>query len=471
MKRWLGPSLLRRTVFALLTAMVLVWAVLSAKDFWAFKQDVRDRASFGRIAQATLASLQGFEAEQAGWAMAAADRQYNELRRQAEPQALGTLLFRLNAADGSLVYQSEGGVPQAGRLATDPLREVEYLGLRYWPMVQVNANWHFAVWVPVMTDATAMGLIGKDILSYLLVALPFVLLPIGLAVWLGLRPLRMLSQQIARRPPDDLSPLQEPTGYAELVPLVEAANVLLERSRRQRALEQSFVQDAAHELKTPLAVVAAQAHVLATAPDEAHRKVALQALEQGVNRASHQVTQLLSLAALEHAAPRPAQVVDLVALAREVLIELEPLAREKGTALALQSPDRLMDRLDADALRLVLLNLVRNAIQHGGPGGEVEMQLSLEHGMLCLAVCDDGPGILPADRERIFDRFFRSESNHTSGSGLGLSIVKRAAQRMKAEVTVADNPNAHGALFQLKWAPSSASEECFGPVSRVAPHA
>ena len=451
MKRWLGPSLLRRTLFALLAAMVLVWVVLSLKDFRAFKEDVRSRESFKTIAQATLASLQGFDAGQAHWAMKAADRQYNELRRKAEAQAQGSLLFQLNAADRALVYQSEGGTPPADGDATDPSRAIEYRGMPYWPMVQRNERWRLAVWVPVMTDATAMGLIGKDILSYLLWALPFVMLPMGLAVWLGLRPLRTLSRQIALRPQEDLSPLQEPTGYAELMPLVEAANVLLDRSRQQRELEQAFVQDAAHELKTPLAVVAAQAHVLAAAPDPEQRALALKALEQGVDRASHQVNQLLVLAALDHAAPRPAAVVDLVELVREVLIELEPLACQKGIHLALQSPDRLPDRLDAGALRLVLVNLVRNAIQHGAVGGEVETQLSRTHRKLCLAVCDDGPGIAPAERERVFDRFYRTESTETSGSGLGLSIVKRAARRMNATVRVSDGPNGQGALMQLTW--------------------
>lgn len=451
MKHWLGPSLLRRTVLALLAALVLVWVVLSLKDFLTFKQDVRDRESFGKIARATLNSLQGLDEPQARVALLAADRQYNELRRNAENAAPGSLLFQLRSIDGSVVYESGAGVTSPDASGASPSGEVEHLGTRYWVMTQEDSRWRLVVWVPVVSDATAMTLIGRDILGYLLLALPFVVLPMALAVWLGLRPLRSLTRQIARRPPDDLTPLKEPTGYAELAPLVEAANVLLERSRHQRALEQSFVQDAAHELKTPLAVVAAQAHVLAHAPDEAQRRGALQALEAGVQRASHQVSQLLMLAALDHAAAKPLQTLDLVDLARETLIELEPLAAVRGTSLALQSPDRLVELVDADAWRLVLVNLVRNAIQHGVDGGLVEVSLDRQGGRVTLAVADDGPGIPAHERALVFDRFYRCESSRSGGSGLGLAIVQRAAQRLRAQVSITERHKRCGTVVAVAW--------------------
>ncbi|MDQ7745593.1 sensor histidine kinase [Hydrogenophaga pseudoflava] len=450
MKPWLRPSLLRRTVLALLAALLLVWVVLSLKDFWTFKQDVRDRESFGKIARATLNALQGLDEPQARVALLAADRQYNELRRNAENAAPGALLFQLRSAQGRVVYESEGGMPPdaAGDSRSG---ETEHRGIRYWVMEQEDARWRLVVWVPVMSDATAMALIGRDILGYLLLALPFVVLPMALAVWLGLRPLRSLTRQIARRPPDDLTPLQEPTGYVELAPLVEAANVLLERSRHQRELEQSFVQDAAHELKTPLAVVAAQAHVLAHARDEAQRQVAQQALEQGVQRASHQVNQLLMLAALEHATLKPPQAVDLVEMARETLIELEPLASGRGSTLALQSPDQMVESVDTEALRLALVNLVRNAIQHGADAGSVEVSLKRQGGRVNLEVADDGPGIPAHERLLVFDRFYRSGSSGSKGSGLGLAIVQRAAQRLNAQVSIADRPGGQGTVFMVTW--------------------
>lgn len=450
-RRWFGPSLLRRTVVTLVAALLLVWVVLSLKDYAAFKRDVQALESLGRVTQTVLDSLQGFDAPQARAALVAADRQFNELRRQNELHAPGALLFQLNQTDGALVYRSAAPKALPDLMMTDTQGQVEHQGMSYWPMVRANANWRLAVWVPVMADRTAIGLIAMDVLSYLLLALPFVVVPLVLAVWQGLRPLRQLAQRTALRPHDDLSPLKEPTGYAELAPLVEAFNAMLERARQQHAREQAFVQDAAHELKTPLAVVAAQAHVLATAPSDGERSTALRALEHGLQRASHQVNQLLTLAALDHGTPQLSQSIDLVEAVRDVMIELEPLARRRGTDLTLEAPDQLVDRLDVDALRSVLVNLVRNAIQHGAEAGTVEVSLQRELDRVSLRVSDDGPGIPLAERERVFDRFYRAASTTSSGSGLGLAIVVRAAHRLNARVQIADGANGRGVALVVWW--------------------
>lgn len=473
LKKWFGPSLLRRTVVTLLAALLLVWVVLSLKDYRAFKQDVQARESLGKLTQTVLASIEGFDAAQARATLLAADRQFNALRRQNEPQAPGALLFQLSRADGALVYRSAAPANLPDLLQPLDAAQVEHQGQRYWPVLQHNAQWRLAVWVPVMTDGAALRLIGLDVLGYVLLALPLVLLPMVLAVWQGLRPLRRLAQRTAQRPQGDLSPLQEPTGYAELAPLVDAFNALLERARLQREREQAFVQDAAHELKTPLAVVAAQAHVLASAHSPEQRHAALQALEQGVQRASHQVNQLLTLAALEHPAPDAPRRIDLVDAVRDLLIELEPLARRRGTELTLQAPDQLFDTVDAQALRSVLVNLVRNAIVHGGAAGEVVVCLAqeqakedskadskegaqgmaqaMEQTQLVLAVSDNGPGIAASERERVFQRFYRAADTGAPGSGLGLAIVQRAAQRLGAGVQIEDGPGGRGVTVRLRW--------------------
>lgn len=451
MKRWLGPSLLRRSVFTLLAALVLVWVVLSLKDYWVFKQDVRNRESLGRVTQAILDSLQGFDEAQARSALQGADRVYNDLRRQAEPGASGALLFRLSRLDGTRVYVSERARDLPDLPAQGSPGRVTHQGMEHWPVVRQNAHWRLAIWVPVLEDGAALARIGLDVLGYVLLALPLVLLPLALAVWLGLRPLHSLSHRIGQRRPDDLSPLRDPTGYAELTPLVDAFNALLGRARSQREAEQTFVQDVAHELKTPLAVVAAQAHVLAFASDDAQRTAALRLLERGVQRASHQVTQLLTLAALEHDAPVARARVDVVAEVRDVLIALEPLAGERHQELVLLSPDSLMSETDGEALRLVLHNLIRNAIQHGRAGGQIEVALALEGPWVALRVTDDGPGIPAEDRERLFERFRRGDSAAPGGSGLGLAIVRRAAQRMGGSARSVDAPPGKGACFEVRW--------------------
>lgn len=451
MKRWWGPSLLRRIALTMLAALLLVWAALSFKDYWTFKEDIRQRDSLGRVTQSLLDSLEGLDPLQARAALQSADRVYNNLRRQTEPGTVGALLFRLSSLDGQTVYRSASakGLPELG--AVTPPERVDFLGVSHWPVVRQDARWRLEIWVPVLEDSVALVRISLDVLGYVLLALPLVLLPLGLAVWLGLRPLHSLSQRIGQRRSEDLSPLHEPTGYAELAPLVDAFNVLLERARRKRDAEQAFVQDAAHELKTPLAVVAAQAHVLASAKEGSQRAEALHALEQGVQRASHQVNQLLTLAALEHADTAPPAETDLVALAQYILIELEPLAYGRGVELVLQSPVRLMRWVDEQALRSVLVNLVRNAIQHGAHGGTVTIALQPSTDAVRLAVSDDGPGIPVAERGRVFDRFYRAEGARSPGSGLGLAIVQRAALRLRARLRIDDGPNGRGITVELSF--------------------
>jgi hypothetical protein len=226
MKRWLRPSLLRRIVLTLLAALVLVWAVLSLKDYWVFKRDVHDSESVGRMTRTVLDSLKRFNEEQAWWALRAVDRQFNELRRHAEPQAPGALLFQLSRTDGTPIYHSDGAGPLPDLRPSASLRQVDHLGMGYWPVVQEDARWRLAVWVPVMSDGTALALIGADVLGYVLLALPFVLLPMVLAVWQGLR---RCGADAADRPTlaRRSVALHEPTGYAELAPLVDASNALL----------------------------------------------------------------------------------------------------------------------------------------------------------------------------------------------------------------------------------------------------
>ncbi len=452
MKGWLPPSLLRRTVLTLLATLVLVWVVLSLKDYWVFKSQVSNREALGQTTRTLIQSLGGFDTEQARWAMLAADRQYNALRRSADPQAEGALLFQLNHTDGTLVYRSDPAstLPDLLGVATDA-QKVWYLGRPYWPVVVQDHGWRMALWIPAMADGTALAHIGLDVLAYVLLALPLVVVPMVWAVWRGLLPLRALVSRMGQRTHNDLSPLQEPTGYAELAPLVGAFNTLLGRARHQREREQAFVQDAAHELKTPLAVVAAQAHVLATAPHPQARAQALQALEQGVQRASHQVSQLLALAALEHSAPSPAELTDVVDLARQLLIDMAPLAERQGVDMSLASPDTLADTLDVQAYRSILANLLKNALVHCPPGSAVEVRLARSGTQTQLRVADNGPGIAQAERAKVFDRFYRAAAPTVPGSGLGLAIVQRAAERMQAKVAVEDGLGGHGVAFNLSW--------------------
>ena len=127
------------------------------------------------------------------------------------------------------------------------------------------------------------------------------------------------------------------------------------------------------------------------------------------------------------------------------------MAYGRGVELVLQSPDRLMRWVDEQALRSVLVNLVRNAIQHGAHGGTVTIALQPSTDAVRLAVSDDGPGIPVAERGRVFDRFYRAEGARSPGSGLGLAIVQRAALRLRARLRIDDGPNGRGITVELSF--------------------
>lgn len=454
MRHWLRPSLLRRTVLTLLVAFVLVWGVLSFKDYLSFKRDVQARDSLGRVTRTVLDSLQGLDASQARWSMLTADRQFNALRLQTEPDAPGALLFQLSDRDGALVYRSEGHGALPDLMTAVDVGQVEHAGMTYWPVMLEDGRWRLAIWVPAMQDTTALVRIGQELLGYLLLALPFVVLPLVLAVWQGLRPLRRLAVQVGQRSHSDLSALQEPTGYAELAPLVGAFNELLARARQHRVREQAFVQDAAHELKTPLAVIAAQAHVLAHSEDAQARAESLQALERGVRRVSRQVEQLLALSVLDGGGPCRWERLDLAELTRELMVELAPMAEAQGVDMGLDAPDTMPVVAEAAALRSILGNLLGNALLHGGSGGRIEVALGGgERGAVWLVVADNGPGIPEDERERVFERFQRGATPGGSGSGLGLSIVRQAAERMGARLALEPGIDGRGLAVRVSWTP------------------
>jgi two-component system, OmpR family, sensor histidine kinase QseC len=241
--------------------------------------------------------------------------------------------------------------------------------------------------------------------------------------------------------------------YAELVPLVAALDGLLARLFHKVAGEQNFVASAAHELRTPLAVISAQAHVLVKSQTENERLEAQRPLSAAIARASHLVHQLLVLARLEmgHSAPAPT-ATDVVQWAREEIASFVSAAMARNMEISLEAPECLTATLDLHALQSVLQNLVDNAIRYGNDNGRIVVELTfLQSGsnILVLAVTDDGPGIAECDRARIFDRFYRGRHTDARGAGLGLTIVKQAAARMGGVVQVTSGLDGRGSRLEV----------------------
>lgn len=279
----------------------------------------------------------------------------------------------------------------------------------------------------------------------LLVLLPLLILFTWITVGRGLKPLNEVASAVSARSAEALQPLPEQGLPREVKPLVSALNELLTRLARSLSLQRSFIADAAHELRTPLTAVKLQIRVAERTCTDDERAAAFAQLKGGVDRAIRLVEQLLALARNEpEAAEQPLAPVNLTDIARDVVVERAPIADAKDIDLGLSSvaPTQIMG--DAEALRVMLGNLIDNAIHYTPPGGTVDVDVTTHSDGTRLVVSDTGPGILPADRERVFDRFYRGETAVATGSGLGLAIVRKVAQRHRASVELGEGSGGRG---------------------------
>ena len=273
-----------------------------------------------------------------------------------------------------------------------------------------------------------------------ILGLPLIGLLVWFAVGVGLRPLGQMAEALKQRDPDSLTPLTLAPLPAELEPMTAALNRLLLQVNQLLDREKRFIADAAHELRTPLAVLRIHTQNALQAPDADDRAAALAQLELAVQRATRVVTQLLTMARLE---PKAVQVsmadVDLAFFLRNELAELTPLALARQQELMLEL-DEAADyhlRADAPSLGTLLQNLVSNAVQHTPLGGQVRITLQAAPQSICLLVEDNGPGVAQDQRQQLFERFYRQGAGQ--GAGLGLSIVQRIVELHDGEIQLADS--------------------------------
>jgi two-component system sensor histidine kinase QseC len=450
MKRWLRPTLTRRVVIALLLAFVSVWSVLLAFDYLAFKQGMRTNSGLQQLSGALSGALAGVDdPDHARSAVAAASAMLNHLRKQGG-QLPGELLFELTERDGRVVYRAAalGSQPLAGEPAQ--VRE-QAIGKRvYWVTRQDTPRWTLRVAEPTVDDTTVLGWMGLELIPYLLLAFPVVLAALWLAVRNGLRPLRLLAQRIEARRPDDLSPIGQRFRYEELQPLVLAFDNLLARLRRQVQREHAFVQDAAHELRTPMAVISTQAHVLMRAADSNARQQAQGHLDHAIARASHLVGQLLELATLDETTPPAPATVDVAHHLGTLLAQKAAPALARNIELSLEAPDTLPWSLDMAAFQSIVHNLLDNALRYVHEGCRIAVTASASAGTLTLSIADDGPGIAEDQRDLVFERFYRVGGNTAPGSGLGLAIVRQAVRRLGGTVGISAGLDQRGCTFHVR---------------------
>jgi two-component system OmpR family sensor kinase len=294
-------------------------------------------------------------------------------------------------------------------------------------------------------QATAMAM--RAMRAYALL-LPLLGVLIFWVVGGTLAPLQKLARAVRARRPNNLEPLNTAGLPDEVTPLVDGLNDLLARERRAVGHERAFLADAAHELRTPLAALQLQTDALVRSEDAAERAAAAESLAAGVKRANRMIEQLLSLARQEPRGAPAQQRVVLSNLVQEGVREMIALADAKHIDLGVTEAQPLAMRGDGEALRTLLRNLIDNAIRYAPEHGRVDLSVTEgeRHSMRAalLRVADSGPGIPPSERERVFDRFYRVPGSTSSGSGLGLSIVKAIADAHGAGITLGEGLDGRG---------------------------
>lgn len=269
-------------------------------------------------------------------------------------------------------------------------------------------------------------------------AAPLVALGLWWIIGLSLAPLQRVTQAARTRGADSLQALPDDGLPQELQPLVAAFNGLLARLAAAFEAQRHFVADAAHELRTPLTALKLQIGLLQGTPAGPEQAQAVARLRAGVDRATHLVEQLLALARAEPGAAAPMGDIDLAEVARQALADAEPLAVRAGATIVLDAPAPVPMHGDAQALRSAMRNMLDNAVKYGGQRVELGVRATGDGGWH-VRVDDDGPGIPPAQRERVFERFQRGEGRDAEGSGLGLAIVQAVASRHGATVELGDS--------------------------------
>lgn len=274
----------------------------------------------------------------------------------------------------------------------------------------------------------------------------------------SLHPLSTVSKTIHTRNSTSLEPLTVEHIPEEIKTLVLSLNDLLDRLKKALHAQRRFIADAAHELRTPLTAIQLQADLLQRANDPVEHGEAIIKLKKGIARSSHLITQLLTLARQEPEASIVAfEKMNLVTLAKEVAEQYTPQANNKQIELHVQHSTEMVEiRGNQESLRILLSNLVDNAVRFTPRDGEVEISLSKQAGQVVLHVSDNGPGIPESERARVFDRFHRVQGTGVEGTGLGLAIVESIAKQHHASIDVGPGLYGRGITFGIHF-PDAAS--------------
>jgi two-component system OmpR family sensor kinase len=376
-----------------------------------------------------------------------------------DPEEESHLATQIWDKNGNLIYSGMSGSPMPLYLAQG-LTTINWRDQPWRIYATRNDKLTVQVAQPMHARQEITAEIALQMLTPIAVLIPVLAVVIWIAIGQGLLPLRRLTRELGRRNAHSLQPLPVDSLPLEIQPLVTALNDLLRRLDGALTHQRQFIADAAHELRTPLTAVSLQAQIVERAQNSAESVAAMHTLKLGIARAIHLVQQLLTMARLEpEAAQRPFIELDLETLAKQVLTDYAPLAIVKNIDCGVAHSKAANIMGDADNLRILLGNLIDNAIHYTPAGGRIDVSIHTAHQQVFLEIQDNGCGIPAEERTRVFDRFYRRMGNNAPGSGLGLAIVKRIAEHHRAEIMLDEGIGHTGLKVTLKF-----------PISITQPH-
>ncbi len=476
-------SLLGEILDWMLAPLLFVWP-MSLAITWLVAQNIANRPYDGELGAMTRVLAQEVMSEYASGRSPRADA----LRARVERSALALALMRgdgddrlyfqvlgprgeLIAGDDTLPVPAEGTSASELRFRDDAIRDEPVRVVTLWLPLGAPGSERGALVQMAETLGKRTQLANEIIKGVILPQ--FVILPVAvLLVWFalarGIRPLALLQQRIRRRDSGDLSPIPEIEVPEEVAPLVRAVNDLLQRLDQSMAAQRHFLADAAHQLKTPLAGLRMQAEIAerqidrGEGSDEA-MKHTLQQIAWASQRAAHMVNQLLAMARTDdpgHSLER--EPVSLAQITTETVRDFVPRAMERRIDLGYEGPTPGEATLHFPGypvlVRELVRNLVDNALQYSPRGGTVTARITPDPlgQAVVLEVEDSGPGIPAAEREHVFQPFYRVLGSGANGSGLGLAIVREIADKHHATVLLDDAngrapPHGPGARFTVRF--------------------
>lgn len=351
----------------------------------------------------------------------------------------GQFISQIWGSDGRLLNSS---IDNVGPPMQEPgLHEVEWDHARW----RVYALKEGGLTIQVASNMANRARKFAQIFPWLLIPLGVLVLVLGLviraAVARALAPLEQVRGEIARLGAPQLQALDGKGLPDEVAPLVDALNDLLRRLDAAMSAQRRFIADAAHELRSPLTAIRLQSQLAGSAGDAGARAAALAQLAAGIDRAAHLVEQLLDMARLEPEARRVQfEAVALDALIKTCVADFSAQAEARSIDLGVGTCEPLSVSGEAASLRVLLRNLIDNALRYCPPGARVDVELQREADTALLSVSDNGPGIPAEARERVFERFQRLAGAEVTGSGLGLAIARQVATLHGGTIRLADAP-------------------------------